>query len=99
MVRNLRPGMDWIRGVVVEQFGPVTYLVDMGQDRIWKRHTDQLKSLREQHRSIADGSVQSPSSSDPVPSRSDVSESGGRKERGEGGGKEERRKRGREGTC
>ena len=65
MVRNLRPGLDWIRGVVVERLGPVTYLVDVGQNRIWKRHTDQLKSIGEKPPSMAedlsDSSVPAPS--------------------------------------
>ena len=47
MVRNLRPGLAWIPGVVVERLGPVTYLVDVGHDQIWKRHSDQLQSIAE----------------------------------------------------
>jgi len=44
MARNLRPGPDWVPGVIVERLGPVTYLVEVDQ-RTWKRHADQLKSL------------------------------------------------------
>ena len=47
MVRNLRFGSDWIPGVIVERLGPVTYLVDVGRDQIWKRHSDQLRSIAE----------------------------------------------------
>ncbi len=47
MVRNLRPGLDWISGVIIERLGPVTYLVDVNNGQVWKRHADQLKSLSE----------------------------------------------------
>ena len=59
MVRNLRPGSDWIPGVVVEILGPVTYLVDVGRDQIWKRHTDQLKSIEEKPPSLTDNPTKS----------------------------------------
>ena len=47
MVRNVRPGMDWIPGVILERLGPVTYLVDVKNSQIWKRHADQIKSVAE----------------------------------------------------
>ena len=43
MVRNLRPGEAWIPGVVVRKLGPVSYLVDVGEGKVWKRHVDHLK--------------------------------------------------------
>ena len=43
MVRNLRPGDAWIPGVIVKMLGPVSYLVDVGEGRVWKRHVDHLK--------------------------------------------------------
>ncbi len=42
MVRNLRPGPQWIPGTIIERRGPVTYLVQVAGDRIWKRHIDHL---------------------------------------------------------
>ncbi len=42
MVRNLRPGPQWIPGTIIERRGPVTYLVQVARDRIWKRHIDHL---------------------------------------------------------
>ena len=59
MVRNLRPGSDWIPGVVVEILGPVTYLIDVGRDQIWKRHADQLKSIEEKPPSLTDSPTKS----------------------------------------
>ena len=46
MVKNLLSGDMWIPGVVVQQSGPLTFLVDVGEGRVWKRHIDHLK-LRE----------------------------------------------------
>ena len=43
MVRNLRPGEAWVPGVIVKRLGPVSYLVDVGEGRTWKRHIDHLK--------------------------------------------------------
>ena len=43
MVRNLRPGCDWVPGIVVELLGPVSYVVQ----KLWKQHVDQLKELRD----------------------------------------------------
>ncbi len=34
-------------GVIVQQFGPLTYLVDV-QGRLWKRHVDHLKEYHAQ---------------------------------------------------
>ena len=43
MVKNMRPGENWIPGVVLKQLGPVSFLVDVGEGRTWKRHIDHLK--------------------------------------------------------
>ena len=43
MVKNMRPGDLWIPGVVMRLLGPLTYLVDVGEGRAWKRHIDHLK--------------------------------------------------------
>ncbi len=45
LVRNMHPGPDWIPGVILSQLGPVTYLVDLGEGRSWKRHVDHLKRI------------------------------------------------------
>ena len=43
MVKNMRPGDNWIPGVVLKQSGPVSFLVDVGEGRTWRRHLDHLK--------------------------------------------------------
>ena len=43
MARNLRPGAPWLPGVVVERLGPLTYLVQVDNGQLWKRHVDHLR--------------------------------------------------------
>ena len=40
----MRPGPDWIPGLIIQQLGPLSYLVDIGDGRRWKRHVDHLKT-------------------------------------------------------
>ena len=46
MARNFRAGEDWIPGVVMQQLGPLTYLVNVSDGRVWKWHVNFLKELR-----------------------------------------------------
>ena len=43
MVRSYRPGPKWIPGTIRKQLGPVTYLVEVAPNAIFKRHMDQLR--------------------------------------------------------
>ncbi len=43
MARNFRSGSAWIPGKIVQQLGPLTYLIDVSEGRLWKRHVDHLK--------------------------------------------------------
>ena len=45
MAKNLRPGPNWISGVIVEQSGPLSYVIETEDKQIWRRHVDQLKEL------------------------------------------------------
>ena len=45
MVRNMRPGPTWIPGVIIQQIGPVSYLVDVHGEKPWKCQVDQFKEL------------------------------------------------------
>ena len=45
MVRNLRPGPNWVPGVIVERAGPLSYVIETEDKQIWRRHVDQLKEL------------------------------------------------------
>ena len=44
-------------GVVVQQLDPVTYLVDVSGDRLWRRHIDYLKEYMQSPSSICPGGV------------------------------------------
>ena len=45
MARNLRPGPNWIPGVIIERAGPLSYVIETEDKQIWRRHVDQLKAL------------------------------------------------------
>ena len=45
MVRNLRPGPNYIPGTIVERQGPLSYLVSVQDGVTWRRHVDHLKEL------------------------------------------------------
>ena len=45
IVRNFSPGSNWMSGVIARQLGPVTYLVDVSNGRVWKCHIDHLREL------------------------------------------------------
>ena len=42
LARNYREGPRWISGVIAEKRGPLTYLVQIRDDVLWKRHVDQI---------------------------------------------------------
>ena len=42
MVRNYHGDAKWIPGIVLKKLGPVTYSVDIGDERMVKRHIDLL---------------------------------------------------------
>jgi len=51
MAKNLRLGADWVPAIVVEQLGPLTYLVGTCNDQLlWKCHIDLLKELSVRNR-------------------------------------------------
>ena len=49
MAKNFRSGDDWIPGVIVQQLGPLTYMVDVANGRLWKCHVDHLKECSIQY--------------------------------------------------
>ncbi len=62
MARNLRPGAPWIAGVVIERLGPLTYLVQVDNGQLWKRHLDHLRIRGDQL--SAEGNPQAEESAD-----------------------------------
>ena len=45
MVRNLRPGDKWVPSTIIERTGPLSYLVQVGGGKTWKRHIDHLRQM------------------------------------------------------
>ena len=43
VVRNFGSGLDLVQGVVAKRLGPLTYLVDVLDGRLWKRHIAHVK--------------------------------------------------------
>eukprot|EP00731_Ephydatia_muelleri_P002089 Em0001g2089a len=74
MVRNLLNGPKWVSGVISEQRGPLTYLVEVGPNQYWRRHVDHIRdkgdsTLREgteegKSFGIPDGPIQADSAMD-----------------------------------
>ena len=42
MVRNFREGDKWTSGKIVDQLGPVSYLVQCSDGSMWRRHVDHI---------------------------------------------------------
>ena len=45
MAKNFESGENRIRGVIAQQLGPLTYLVDVSGGRVRKRHVNHLKEF------------------------------------------------------
>ena len=45
MVKNFRPGPNWVPGTITKQDGPVSFTVCVENGQLWKRHIDHIKSL------------------------------------------------------
>lgn len=44
-ITGVAPGVyAWLHGVVIEQKGPVSYVVQMKSGRVWRRHVEQLNN-------------------------------------------------------
>ena len=43
MARNYQAGPKWLPAVVVECKGPLSYVVQLESEMLWRRHIDQLQ--------------------------------------------------------
>ncbi|XP_058038753.1 uncharacterized protein K02A2.6-like [Ahaetulla prasina] len=41
---NYSDGPNWKRGIVIDKTGPKSYLVELDDGRVWRRHIDQLRN-------------------------------------------------------
>lgn len=48
-VWNLRDGPRWVPGVVSDQLGPLSYMVQVSDGNLWRRHVDHIRRGTEQH--------------------------------------------------
>eukprot|EP00731_Ephydatia_muelleri_P025658 Em0017g741a len=46
MARNFLQGLTWVPGVVTEVCGPVSYMVRVQPNIVWRRHVDHIKELQ-----------------------------------------------------
>ena len=67
---DIRHPGKWEKGTVLERTGPLTYVVELGDGRIWKRHVDHLRQCSYEQKSLSGASV------DPVVDSGVVSGSG-----------------------
>ena len=44
MARNLLPGSNWVPGVIIQQLGPLTFLIQVESGVMWRRHIDHLRA-------------------------------------------------------
>ena len=45
MIRNFREGDKWIPGKIVDQLGPVSYLVQCNDGAMWRRHVNHIQDM------------------------------------------------------
>ena len=57
LIRNYRPGEDWIPGVITERRGPHSYTVKAANGQVWHRHIDQLKEMKDSPQEISETST------------------------------------------
>ena len=67
MARNFQAGAAWVPGVIVQQLGPLTYLIEVSEGRLWKRHIDQVKQYLIQGPLAEAGELDTPRSTREVP--------------------------------
>ena len=44
VARSLLPGLKWVLGVIIQQLGPLTFLVQVESGATWRRHIDHLRA-------------------------------------------------------
>ena len=45
MIHNFHEGDKWIRGKILDQLGPVSYLVQCNDGAMWRRHVDHIQDM------------------------------------------------------
>lgn len=47
MVHSIQAGQPWIPATVIERNGPLSYLVQVSGNRVWKRHIDHIREMND----------------------------------------------------
>ena len=45
MIHNFRDGDKWVSGKIVDQLGPVSYLIQCNSGELWRRHVDHIHDI------------------------------------------------------
>ena len=64
MVRNYREGSKWVPGVIIENTGPVSYVVKTSDGLVWRRHVDQIREYVSEQMSASRNLTSVPQSDD-----------------------------------
>ena len=54
--RNFREGNPWVQATVTDQVGPLSYLVELPNGDLWRRHIDHLRAGHSRPSEDAEGS-------------------------------------------
>ena len=64
MVKNCREGSKWVLGVIIENTGPVSYVVKTLDGSVWHRHVDQIREYVSEQMSASRNLTSVPQSND-----------------------------------
>ena len=45
MAQGPPPQLQWLPGTIIQQTGPVSYVIKITDGRLWKRHADQIRGM------------------------------------------------------
>ena len=45
MAQGPPPQLQWLPGTIIQQTGPVSYVIKITDNRLWKRHADQIRGM------------------------------------------------------
>ena len=64
MVKNFPAGPTWVPGVIAQQLGPLTYMIEISAGKFWKRHVDHVKDYPSKGLSSAPVNLESDNNED-----------------------------------
>ena len=64
MVKNFCTGPTWVPGIIAQQLGPLTYMIEISAGKFWKRHVDHVKDYPSKGLSSAPVNLESDNNED-----------------------------------